>query len=100
MTKTVLALVLAGIAAVLFVSTPSSAQKDAPPKPQRVKWEYRVSTEDELEKLGGYELGKTPYDKKFLEAGLNKLGEEGWELVQAGRGDRNQTCVFKRPKQN
>ena len=35
------------------------------------KWEYRVLTKDEVLKLG----------QKDLTAGLNKLGDAGWELV-------------------
>jgi hypothetical protein len=99
MTKTPLAMILSGIVVVLLASNPSPAQKNSPPKPQRVQWEYRVLSEDEIDKLGGYDREKTAYDKKFFEAGLNKLGEEGWELVQAGRGT-SLTYFFKRQKQN
>jgi hypothetical protein len=48
------------------------------------KWEYRVLSKDEMLELG----------KKDLVAGLNKLGDEGWELVTA-----EPTYIFKRPKQ-
>jgi hypothetical protein len=95
--KTVLALILAaGVVGVLLQSAPSTAQKD-PPKAQRARWEYRAVSEHDIDKIGGFELGKTPYESKFLEAGLNKLGEDGWELVQAGRGT-GVMYLFKRPK--
>ena len=60
-----------------------------------VKWDYSVQTKDEIAKLGGGQL----------RAGLNKLGEEGWELVsveprsvppaEAGSGS---TFYFKRAR--
>jgi hypothetical protein len=46
-------------------------------------WEYRVVTKDQLLELG----------KKDLAAGLNKLGEQGWELVVV-----DSAYVFKRIK--
>ena len=47
------------------------------------RWEYRVLTEEQLIAFG----------QRDLAAGLNKLGDEGWELVTAGA-----RCVFKLPK--
>jgi hypothetical protein len=49
-----------------------------------VQWEYRVVPKDKLLQLG----------KQDLAAGLNKLGEEGWELVVV-----DGAYVFKRPKE-
>lgn len=49
------------------------------------RWEYRVLTKAKLLELG----------KNDLAAGLNQLGEEGWELVAV---DRDFTYIFKRPK--
>jgi hypothetical protein len=46
-------------------------------------WEYRVLTKEQVLDLG----------KKDLAAGLNKLGDEGWELVVA-----EPAYIFKRPK--
>src|SRR5262245_53185030 len=40
------------------------------------KWEYRIASKDELAELG----------HKNVAAGLNKLGEEGWELVAVEAG--------------
>ena len=47
------------------------------------KWEYRVLTKDELPTT----------QAKDLAAALNRLGDDGWELVAAGS-----TYIFKRPK--
>jgi hypothetical protein len=47
------------------------------------KWEYRVLTKNQVIELG----------KNDLAAGLNKLGDEGWELA-AAEGQ----YIFKRPK--
>ena len=40
------------------------------------KWEYRIASKDELAELGN----------RNVAAGLNKLGEEGWELVAVESG--------------
>jgi hypothetical protein len=47
------------------------------------KWEYRVVGKDQLPKA----------QAKDLVDALNKLGDEGWELVAAG-----DAYIFKRPK--
>jgi hypothetical protein len=47
------------------------------------KWEYRVFTKVEVLDLGN----------KDLTTGLNKLGEEGWELAAI-----DSAYIFKRPK--
>ena len=47
------------------------------------KWEYRVLSKDQLPKGQAQEIAHA----------LNKLGEEGWELVAAG-----DVYIFKRPK--
>jgi len=47
------------------------------------RWEYRVVTKDQVVELG----------KNDLAAGLNKLGNEGWELVVVDGG-----YIFKRSK--
>ena len=62
---------------------PFSAASAADSKPDVVfRWEYRVLTEEQVIALG----------KKDLAAGLNKLGDEGWELVTVGAH-----YIFKRP---
>jgi hypothetical protein len=47
------------------------------------KWEYRIVSKEQLLDLG----------KKDLVAGLNKLGDDGWELVAV-----EPAYIFKRPK--
>jgi hypothetical protein len=74
-----LALGLAGGTAQM----PALSAQVQPEAPHR--WEYRVLTKAKLLELGQNDLG----------AGLNQLGEEGWELVTIDRGD---SYFFKRPK--
>lgn len=50
----------------------------------RRRWEYKVVPEVDLLKLG----------KDDLAAGLNKLGEESWELI----GFQKTQFIFKRPR--
>lgn len=45
-----------------------------------VKWQYKTLDWGELRKLGAIVTGKDFIDEN-VDAGLNKLGEEGWELV-------------------
>jgi hypothetical protein len=47
------------------------------------RWEYRVLTKEQVSELG----------KKDLAAGLNKLGDDGWELVAV-----DAAYIFKRPR--
>lgn len=68
----------------------------AQPAVQRSKWEYRVLTPSAIEELGGKGTGA-------LAAGLNKLGDDGWELVAIEPGHvpppvKLSRYVFKRPK--
>jgi hypothetical protein len=75
------ALLALGVAVGFLALTPAPA---AEPKPDVVfQWEYHVLTEEQVIALG----------KKDLAAGLNRLGDEGWELVTAGAH-----YIFKRPK--
>jgi hypothetical protein len=72
------------VIAVAVGILPFPAASAAEPKPDVVvQWEYRVLTEEQVIALG----------KMDLAAGLNKLGEEGWELATAGAH-----YIFKRPK--
>jgi Bacterial type II/III secretion system short domain len=62
-------------------------------KPTPVKWEYKVLARAAIEELG----------KNDFEAGLNKLGDEGWDLVVTSAGTTaaarkaSEYCL-KRPK--
>jgi hypothetical protein len=59
--------------------------------PAHPQWEYLVKSRPDIEKTG----------EGSLPAGLNKLGEEGWELVSAEPAQatgRSQEYIFKRSK--
>lgn len=61
------------ITGTLLFSLPSMQAEAVPaPGPGGFKWEYKVYTEVDLANLT---------EAKSLEASLNKLGEDGWELV-------------------
>lgn len=45
-----------------------------------VKWQYKTLDWGEVRKLGAIVTGKDFVDEN-VDAGLNKLGDEGWELV-------------------
>jgi hypothetical protein len=57
---------------------PSEGRAEAVPK-----WEYRILTKEQILELG----------KRDLAAGLNKLGDQGWELAAV-----EMAFIFKRPK--
>jgi hypothetical protein len=77
------AVLLAGVFLVLgLVAAPSPATEQtltpapgAKKQPVKVKWEYQVLTAPDIEKLAG----KGSRDR-FTD-GLNRLGDQGWELV-------------------
>jgi hypothetical protein len=60
---------------LVVVAAPALGQGDVP------RWEYRVLSKDEIVQLG----------KKDLTAGLNLLGDQGWELAAI-----DATYIFKR----
>ena len=72
------ALKLIAIAVVGGVSQIAARSADG-----TLQWEYRVLTKAQILDLG----------KKDLAAGLNKLGDDGWELAAF-----DATYIFKRPK--
>ena len=80
MKTTQLGLLLLALGAATTGVNLLSAQE---PSGALLKWEYRVLTKDQVLDLG----------KKDLLAGLNKLGDEGWELVAA-----EPSYIFKRPR--
>jgi len=75
-----------------FEAQLKAAEAPAPPDkaaPAGPKWEYKVLNRGEIADLGN----------KDFATGLNKLGDEGWEMVALGPGVRNtQEYYFKRPK--
>ncbi len=58
------------------------------PHPAPLQWEYRVVTKDQVLESG----------KKNLTAGLDRLGEEGWELVGIESTSPPVVFYFKRPR--
>ena len=61
------------VAGLLILAPPHSEADAVPaPGPGGFKWEYKVYTEVDLTNLT---------DAKTLESALNKLGDDGWELV-------------------
>jgi hypothetical protein len=76
-----------GLLAFVLAAAAGSSPAAAPAADNRpdavVQWEYRVLTRDQILDLG----------KKDLAAGLNQLGDDGWELVVA-----EPTFIFKRPR--
>src|SRR5947209_13793157 len=59
-----------------------------PGEPMHPRWEYAAHGRSEVEKLGGDDF----------RAGLNKLGDQGWELVavEPGAAGRDTAYTFKR----
>jgi hypothetical protein len=67
-----------------------------PTKP--VQWEYKVMSYVGVAELGGSKGGATAAIR-HVELGLNKLGEDGWELVAvSGNIGSNGYYHLKRPK--
>jgi hypothetical protein len=88
--------VVCGVLLLGLVATPCVLPSGAAGQPAatRVKWEYKVLSTSAIEKLGG---------EDGMAAGLNKLGEDGWELVAIDPGHvpppvKLPRYVFKRPK--
>lgn len=65
-------LIVLTVGFMLLTDRGSEADAVPSPAPGGFKWEYKVYTEVELANLS---------EAKSLETSLNKLGEDGWELV-------------------
>jgi len=66
------------------------------------KWEYQAVFRYEIIK-NGKKISEEDREDKQLTAGLNALGDEGWQLVEIDPGARNlgaqpMIFVFRRPK--
>jgi hypothetical protein len=69
---------------LLAIAVVSGASQAAAQSPEpTLQWEYRVLSKAQILNLG----------KQDLAAGLNKLGDEGWELAAF-----DAAYIFKRPK--
>lgn len=69
-----------------------------PVKPPQ--WEYRVMHYTDVAKVGGRKDNEAS-DEQYVEKGLNKLGQDGWELVavtSSGPGAGNGHLYLKRAK--
>jgi hypothetical protein len=61
------------------------------------KWEYMAVADRKIvDYTAGSAVGKSS-DEQRTEA-LNKLGEDGWELVSVSEAGGSRTYFFKRPK--
>lgn len=68
-----------------------------------IRWEYRTSDAGSLATLGGWDTDGAPAPTRFPDPwmlkGLNKLGEEGWEVVNTLPGESSGlVLLLKRPK--
>jgi hypothetical protein len=91
-------LIPVGVVVVLLVSglAFSSVARTADPlKP--AQWEYKAMHYSDLVALGGSKDASTA-PIRFAELGLNKLGEDGWELVEVTGGISDRSYYLKRPK--
>lgn len=60
------------------------------------EWEYKLMDDPAVFELGPKE-GQLAFGL-VLQAGLNKLGAEGWELITVSKPGQNLIYFFKRPK--
>jgi len=60
------------------------------------EWEYKLMDDPAVLELGPKE--GQPSFGHALQAGLNKLGAEGWELITVSKPGPNLVYFFKRPK--
>jgi hypothetical protein len=82
------------LACLVLVWQPSAAQQMG--QPTKPKWEYQILDETSLIKLSEIK-GGTGVGSELRS--LNKLGEEGWELVmRVPRGPGPADYYFKRQK--
>ncbi|HRH81514.1 MAG TPA: hypothetical protein PLW81_10760 [Thiobacillaceae bacterium] len=61
-----------------------------------VRSDFHEMAENVARSYGGREGERMKAYAKVLEAELNKLGAQGWELIQAPESESNRTWIFKR----
>ena len=62
-----------------------------------VRRDLHGAAEDASRSFGGKERQRLAAYTSFIAAELNKLGAEGWELIQAPDNLSNFNWIFKRP---
>ncbi len=62
-----------------------------------VRSDFHEEAENAARALGGKERERMNAYIRVLERELNKLGEQGWELIQAPDTTDNRNWIFKRP---
>ena len=84
--------------AVSVVVVTASAQKEQPPR--AVRWDHKVVGWSAMTALGGYDRNANPAPptEPAIEKAMNKLGEDGWELIQAPEVNKAGPFYFKRQK--
>lgn len=61
-----------------------------------VRGDFDAMAEDESRSFGGDERGRTKAYAESINRELNKLGGDGWELVQGPDQVNNHNWLFKR----
>ncbi len=62
-----------------------------------VRSDFHGDAEDASRSYGGKERERMKAYDEAVELALNKLGAQGWELVQAPDAATNRQWIFKRP---
>lgn len=62
-----------------------------------IRSDFHDEAENTARTYGGRERERRNAYNMVLEAELNKLGAQGWELVSSPDADSNRNWVFKRP---
>lgn len=62
-----------------------------------VRSDFHEEAENAARAFGGRERERTKAYNAVLESELNKLGAQGWEMVQAPDASANRNWIFKRP---
>lgn len=62
-----------------------------------VRSDFHDEAESASRSYGSKERERTKAYNMVLEAALNKMGAQGWDLVNAPDGSSNRNWVFKRP---